>query len=113
MNHPEPNTIILCEGFYYVYLGVLNSPNALRLHNAQGADIIGVFGDGDGCLDRQYIYVRAVHPVDGKYHFIPSSFSDIGTLDVSRRWIVVQKNVRAIPTLSAKQCRKICPGYLD
>ena len=109
MAHPEPNTIILCGEFYYIYLGSCGSPDTYRVPNALGASIMYCSVDDP----EAYMAVRAVYPKAGKYYFVPSSFSDIGNLSTQRKWSVVEHISYPIKTLSRKECQRICPGYLD
>jgi len=61
-----------------------------------------------------YLYVQAVYPHEGRFYFIPSSFSMIGTLDPERPWTLhTEKLSYSIATLPEKICKKECPGYLD
>lgn len=51
---------------------------------------------------------------NGRYYYVPSSFSDEGTLDPDREWKLLEKKPSyEISTLTRKKCEEICPGYLD
>jgi len=60
------------------------------------------------------MFVKAVHMYNGRYYYVPSSFSDEGTLDPDREWKLLEKKPSyEISTLTRKKCEEICPGYLD
>ncbi len=99
MSHlvPKEGDIILDRGIHYVVSCKCNT----FPHNVDEKD------------DNMYL-VYAVYLYKGQYYTIPSSFSFLGTYDITLHdFTIVDHEIFAFEDLSVKICRKVCPGYLD
>ena len=76
--HPPVNSIIRCEDFHYLYVGSYHQLNQAPKSLVNGGAGMMTHYDPD---DPDYLYVKAVFLDNGKFYFIPSTFSDLGTLD--------------------------------
>lgn len=113
--HPTRNAIIESGGFQYLYLGSYHDHA-----KSKGIEPQDLIDSGAGMVmgydptSPDYMYVRAVYCYQGKYHYVPSSFSSVGTLDPQRAWKVLVPSLGySVMTMSREICATECPGYLD
>ena len=115
IKHPPVYSIIHQGNFDYIYLESYHD-YAATMGIKQG-EIIDSGAMHFLEYDKNYIdymYVRAIHKYKDKYYFIPSSFSNIGTMRADRDWNLVTEQLNySIEILNKKICEEICPGYLD
>jgi hypothetical protein len=102
MDRPKVGTIIQCGGFDYHYLGSYHDMS----------DEISKYLAYDQ-LAPNYFVVKAVYLHNGEYYYIPSIFSNMGTLNPPYVWELKKTNPGDIKTLDMETCKKVCPGYLD
>lgn len=113
--HPPKGAIIKCDGFCYVYI------DSYHEHAKESGIDVGDRIEAGGMwvveydkTSPDYMYAKAVFEYEKKYYYIPSMFSEIGTINPSSRWDLVEQKINyQIVYLDTKICRKICPGYLD
>lgn len=105
MTHPSVDSIIQCGAFFYHYLGSYH-----QSHDQYSKMLMYDYDPNSP----NYMFVRAVYKhTDGQFYYIPSVFSNIGTLNPSKSWTFVQRVDSPIHTLEIEICKKECAGYLD
>lgn len=112
---PKKYSIIKYETFYYFCTDFYHE-RAQRKGIRQGETIEagGVWGIGYDINAPNYIYAHAVFKYQNKWYFIPSMFSEEGTIDPSNDWTYEELHIPyQITHLDEEICKKMCPGYLD
>lgn len=106
-------TVIRNNGFEYLFVGFHH--DYAKLVGLLNGDVIS---DGMGAVeymssDKNYMRVKAIYNHNGKYYYIPGTFSMMGTLDPNSKCQIVISNLDyVVETLDSKVCQKVCPGYL-
>lgn len=97
-----------CIDFYHEYA------ERCSIEEGEPIEVSGAFVIDYDKSAPNYIYVRAVFRYDDRWYYIPSTFSEIGTIDPSSEWKIIDNNVNySISYLDKNICKKVCPGYLD
>jgi hypothetical protein len=122
--HPNFGSIIRTDEsveYDYLYIGCYHDPLTLRVCMSGDQKTAMIISDACPMFvveydpeSVNYMVVRSVFKHAGKYHYIPGSFSLMGTMDPNQKWTLVeQAKPHSIGTLSYNICEKICPGFLD
>lgn len=116
---PEPlryGCIIKKDNFCYHYLGTIG-----ERERAFGTKYGETIADERYCFEftkenENYLLVKAVFLYQGKYYYIPATFSLLGTIQPSDKVTCVCPDFfppGKFPTLAEDICLQVCPGYLD